>query len=68
MSEAPLVSIVLSTRSGSAHDPAGKEGLTRIAARYKTTVRAILTWNKGLRPRQLAAGDLLTVYTHRNND
>ncbi len=42
--------------------------LTRIAARYKTTVRAILTWNKGLRPRQLAAGDLLTVYTHRNND
>src|SRR5262245_58905871 len=42
--------------------------LTGIAARFKTTVRDILSWNKGLRPKQLAAGDLLTVYAHRSND
>jgi LysM repeat protein len=41
--------------------------LTRIAARFKTTVRDILAWNKGLRPQRLAAGDLLTVYTRHNN-
>jgi membrane-bound lytic murein transglycosylase D len=42
--------------------------LTRIAARFKTTVRDLLSWNKGLRPTRMAAGDLLTVYTHRSYD
>jgi membrane-bound lytic murein transglycosylase D len=42
--------------------------LTRIAARYKTTVRDIMAWNKGLRPKQLAAGALVTVYTRHGND
>ncbi|HET8645904.1 MAG TPA: transglycosylase SLT domain-containing protein, partial [Vicinamibacteria bacterium] len=41
--------------------------LTRIAARFKTTVGDILTWNKGLRASRLATGELLTVYTHRND-
>jgi hypothetical protein len=29
-------------------------------------VRNIRSWNKGVRPRGLEAGDLLTVYTHRD--
>jgi membrane-bound lytic murein transglycosylase D len=41
--------------------------LTRIAARYRTTVRDILSWNKGVRPTQLAAGDTLTVYTRHQD-
>lgn len=41
--------------------------LTRIAARYKTTVRDLLSWNKGLRPSRLPAGDVLTVYTRRSD-
>lgn len=42
--------------------------LARIATRYKTTVRQLLAWNKGLRPSRLSAGDLLTVYTTRRSD
>jgi membrane-bound lytic murein transglycosylase D len=42
--------------------------LTRIAARFKTTVGSLLSWNKGVRPSRLSAGDLLTVYAHHNND
>ena len=41
--------------------------LTRIAARFGTTVVNIMNWNKGVRPSRLAAGDLLTVYAHRND-
>jgi len=41
--------------------------LTRIAARYRTTVRNLMSWNKGLRPSRLAAGDVLTVYTRHAN-
>jgi membrane-bound lytic murein transglycosylase D len=37
--------------------------LHRIAARYRTTVRDLLSWNRGVQPTQLATGDLLTVYT-----
>jgi membrane-bound lytic murein transglycosylase D len=36
--------------------------LTRIAARYGTTVHELKSWN-GMSGSQLAAGDLLTVYT-----
>jgi membrane-bound lytic murein transglycosylase D len=39
--------------------------LHRIALRYRTTVRDLLSWNKGVRPTQLATGDVLTVYTRR---
>jgi LysM repeat protein len=39
--------------------------LHRIALRYRTTVRDLLSWNKGVRPKQLAAGDVLTVYARR---
>lgn len=39
--------------------------LHRIALRYRTTVRDLLSWNKGVRPTQLAAGGVLTVYAHR---
>jgi membrane-bound lytic murein transglycosylase D len=42
--------------------------LTRIAARFQTTVRDILAWNKGLHPAQLAAGELLTVYTRHTRE
>jgi membrane-bound lytic murein transglycosylase D len=40
--------------------------LTRIAARFNTTVRNIMSWNKGVRPSRLAAGDLLTVYARQH--
>jgi LysM repeat protein len=36
--------------------------LTAIAARYRTTVHELMSWNK-LSGSQLAAGNLLTVYT-----
>jgi membrane-bound lytic murein transglycosylase D len=36
--------------------------LTAIAARYRTTVQELMSWNQLSGP-QLAAGDLLTVYT-----
>jgi LysM repeat protein len=37
--------------------------LTAIAARYRTSVQELMSWNKLVAP-QLAAGNLLTVYTH----
>jgi LysM repeat protein len=37
--------------------------LTAIAARYGTTVHELMSWNNLSGP-QLAAGNLLTVYTH----
>ena len=40
--------------------------LTRIAARFNTTVRKLLSWNKGVRPSRLEAGALLTVYAHHD--
>jgi membrane-bound lytic murein transglycosylase D len=42
--------------------------LHRIAARFHTSVSDILAWNKGVRPKRLAAGSVLTVYTHRGDD
>ena len=42
--------------------------LHRIAARFHTSVHDILSWNKGVHPRQLAAGSVLTVYTQRSDD
>lgn len=42
--------------------------LHRIAARFKTSVSDIMAWNKGVHPRHLAAGSVLTVYTHRGDD
>jgi hypothetical protein len=31
-------------------------------------VNDIMTWNKGVRPKHLAAGTVITVYTHRADD
>jgi membrane-bound lytic murein transglycosylase D len=42
--------------------------LTRIAARFNTTVRSLLSWNKGVRASRIEAGDLLTVYAHGGRD
>jgi LysM repeat protein len=37
--------------------------LTAIAARYRTSVQELMSWNNLSAP-QLAAGNVLTVYTH----
>ena len=72
-----LASNVTSGSQGSHARPAGNnrvriayrikagDTLHRIATRYKTTVRDLLAWNKGVRASRLAAGDVLTVYTRR---